>query len=470
MNNHLKSIPKFAYIFILFIYSCTQSPAIYHGKGNSAVEKQINNIINNSGLSTNMGIKAVSLRSGEVLVDLNSHSLFNPASNNKIFTAIGALALLDTGYTFQTEIRHEKNRLYIIGGGDPDLSLSSLDSLASVVTKSNLTVDQLIVDDTRHDSLTYGEGWMWDEGAWWYSAPISALSVNDNCVDFIINPANAGEPAKIQTNPESSYYTIQNESMTVNDTTGFEKIKIDRDWQNGTNHFTITGHIMDTTSTDTVYRNVEEPTMYVGHLFREMLERKGASVQSIRKGKTPPSAKLVTFHQSQPINQSVKNLMVESDNLTAELLIKTIGFESNKKQGNWNNGLFQVRTFLHDVVGIDTTTFSMKDGSGVSRYNYASPDQFIRLLTWAYDNESMRNQFINTLPNGGINGTLKDRGFPETVYAKTGSLSGVTTLSGYIFKDNDDVIVFSILMNGFTGSSSPFRKLQDQIVTALSQS
>lgn len=463
---------KYKLIFItVFIWvGCTQTPSIYKGKGSPSVEKKIYDIIDASHLSTNLGVKAVSLKSGKVLVDLNSHSLFNPASNNKIFTAVSSLALLDTAFKFQTEVRYENGRLYLIGGGDPDLSLSSLDSLATIVSKANLSVKQLILDDTRHDSLTYGEGWMWDEGAWWYSAPISALSVNDNCVDFLINPGNVGEQAQIITNPQSSYYSIQNESKTVNDTTGFEKITIDRDWQNGTNKFTITGHIMDTTSTDTVFRNIEGPTDFVGHVFREMLETKGMDIPSIGKGETPQSVELIAVHRSQSLIHSVKNLMVESDNLTAELLIKTIGFESDSIQGNWDNGLIQVRTFFNDVVGLDTTTFSMKDGSGVSRYNYAAPDHFIRLLTWVYDHPELRDQFIQTLPRGGVDGTLKDRGFPETIYAKTGSLTGVTTLSGYIFKPNDDVVAFSILMNGFTGSPAPFRKLQDKIVTALGQS
>ena len=116
---------------------------------------------------------------------------------------------------------------------------------------------------------------------------------------------------------------------------------------------------------------------------------------------------------------------------------------------------------------MDTTTFSIKDGSGVSRYNYTSPDHFIQLLTWAYDHPKIRDQLLFTLPRGGLNGTLKDRGFPETVFAKTGSLAGVSNILGYIINDSD-VIVFSILMNGFTGSAGPYRSLQDQIINKLS--
>ena len=224
---------------------------------------------------------------------------------------------------------------------------------------------------------------------------------------------------------------------------------------------------MDTTSTDTLYRNVEDPTRFTGELFKEMLESKGLIIQSLEKGLLSGTAQLIASHKSHSMANVLKNLMVESDNLTAELLTKTIGYESDGSQGNWINGLTQIRKFLNNTVGIDTTTFSIRDGSGVSRYNYASPNHFIQLLKWAYNNPSIRNNFIQTLPQGGSNGTLQDRNISNQIYAKTGSLFSVTTLSGYVFTQSGDVIAFSILMNGFQGSSEPYRALQDKIVSIL---
>jgi D-alanyl-D-alanine carboxypeptidase/D-alanyl-D-alanine-endopeptidase (penicillin-binding protein 4) len=308
---------------------------------------------------------------------------------------------------------------------------------------------------------------MWDEGAWWYSAEISALSVNDNCVDFIINPGKKGAPAIIKTNPSSDYYQISNTSLTVNDITGFQKLKIDRDWKNQVNQFTIVGNIMDTSSADTIYRNIHNPSYYVGTLLKESLKSNGISIQEMSRGKRPSTAKRIGYHESKSLIYSLQNLMVESDNLSAELLIKTIGFESTKTQGNWNNGLFAVKTFLNDDVGIDTTKLALKDGSGITRYNYSSANQFIQLLSWAYHQPAVRDIFINTLPVGGLNGTITDRALPSRVRAKTGSLSGVSTLSGYVFTHSGHPIVFSILMNGFTGSSKPYRDLQDNIVQYL---
>ena len=460
---------KFKFLFIIiFFISCSQSPIFYDSTGKINLKKKILLLINESKLNTNIGIKAISLNKEEVLFELNSNSLFNPASNNKLYTGLSALSLLDSNYTFNTNLYYENNKLYLQGGGDPDLSLSSLDSLATIISKMDLKIEQLILDDTRMDSTKYGQGWMWDEGAWWYSAQISALSVNDNCVDFIVTPGLLGKPAKIKTIPKSNYFKIINNSITTNDTSNFIKFEINRDWKNNTNSFTVSGNILSISDKDTLFRNIHDPTRFTGQLFQQMLFKKGKKINSIKKGAVTQEAKLITFHKSKPLLPIIENLMVKSDNLTAELLIKTLGFEANKKEGNWKNGLEEVRKFINDSVGIDTANFSIQDGSGVSRYNYGSPSQYIDLLKWAYNNEDIRDQFINTLPNSTPEGVLNKRGLPNKVYAKTGSLSGVTTLSGYIFTNSGEIVVFSILMNGFKGDSLPYKKLQDKIVSALS--
>ena len=460
---------KSKYIFILiFFISCSHSPIIYNSIGKINLKKKILLIINESKINTNIGIKAISLTSDETLFELNSNSLFNPASNNKLYTGLSALSLLGSNYTFNTNLYYENNKLYLQGGGDPDLSLRSLDSLATIISKMDLKIEQLILDDTRMDSTTYGQGWMWDEGAWWHSAQISALSVNDNCVDFIVTPGLLGKPATIKTIPQSNYFKIINNSRTTNDTSNLIKFQINRDWKNNTNSFTVSGNILSISDKDTLFRNIHDPTQFTGQLFKQMLFKKGKKINSIKKGTVTQEAKLITFHKSKPLLPIIENLMVKSDNLTAELLIKTIGFEANKKEGNWKNGLKEVRKFINDSVGIDTANFSIQDGSGVSRYNYGSPSQYIDLLKWAYNNEAIRDQFINTLPNSTPEGVLNKRDLPNKVYAKTGSLSGVTTFSGYIFTNNGEIVVFSILMNGFKGNSLPYKKLQDKIVSALS--
>ena len=283
-------------LFALFFSSCFQAPNIYKTEG--SLNNKINSLINASNLSTNLGIKAISLKTGEVLFDLNSDALFNPASNNKIYTCLSALAILDTNYTFSTEVYIDGEYLYLVGGGDPDLSIDELDSLASIISTQISGNKILVLDDSIFDQKTYGEGWMWDEGSWWYAAQISALSVNDNCVDFIIDPGEVGQRAKISSYPESNYYSIINNSITVNDTINFEEFKIERDWKGKTNVFSISGNILDTTSTDTIYRNIHDPTEYTGNLFKKMLNNYGINIIGIQKGVKPNSSKKIAVNRT----------------------------------------------------------------------------------------------------------------------------------------------------------------------------
>jgi len=456
-------------IFALVLSSCYTPPQIYKPDGLFTVRNSINKLIDESRLETNIGIKAIYLSSGEAIFELNSKSLFNPASNNKLYTSLSAIAILDTSYVFKTSIYRDGNKIFLIGGGDPDLSLDELDSLANIVATKYPSINEIILDDTIMDSLTYGPGWMWDEGDEWYSAQISALSVNDNCIDFIINPSTNGNLINIETYPNSSYYTFLNQAYTVNDTVDFEKLKITRDWKNNRNSFLITGSVMDTSSADTIIRNVDEPTDYAGHLFREMLIKKGLNIKKLNKGIYSNSGTEIATHYSKSLPSILENLMVESDNLTAELLVKIIGYEYSQIEGNWQNGLHAMKVFLNDKASLDTTSFSISDGSGVSRYNYSSANNFISLLSWAYHNPEIRNNLLNILSFTGEEGTLLDRSLPNGVYAKTGSLSGVSTFSGYILNPDKDPIAFSILMNGYKGSSLPFRELQDKIVSHLAE-
>ncbi|MBT3762936.1 MAG: hypothetical protein HOF82_03225, partial [Candidatus Marinimicrobia bacterium] len=148
---------KFIYLLILvLIFGCTNTPTIYQESGQPTIRKEINELINASGLLTNLGIKIVSLKTGSTLYELNSNSLFNPASNNKLYTHAAALATIDTNYTYSTNIYKDGETLYLVGGGDPDLTLSTLDSLALIVSNTNGQFNKLILDDSFHDDRRFG--------------------------------------------------------------------------------------------------------------------------------------------------------------------------------------------------------------------------------------------------------------------------------------------------------------------------
>jgi len=414
-----------------------------------------------------MSIKIVSLQSAQTLYALNSQKLLMPASNNKLYTCAAALENLGPNYRFKTSIHQQGSNLILRGGGDPDLTINQLDSLARTVAKKINLVDTLFVDESLLDSLYYGQGWMWDEGAWWYAAPISALSLNDNCIDFYVDPGKLGQPAKVTIFPQTEYVQLVNQSTTVNDTIDFDKFKIDRNWSGRTNLFTISGEILDTAKTDTFYRNIHDAASFTGIIFSELLEEHGTTVKNILPGKGFINLDTLVVHISDSLLLTAHNLMHESDNLTAELFTKTMAV-SDTTTGNWKDGLRIIKTFLADSAGMDTSLLRLADGSGVSRYTLTSADQIIELLTYMHGS-SNKDDFMFTLPGGGSDSTLKNRleSVHSKVKAKTGGLSGVSCLSGYIFSEKYGPVAFSMLMNGYIGNAVPFKNLQDEIVAAI---
>ena len=456
-------------ILLIAFLSCTPPKSLFNIGGSPTLIRKINTIIEAAGIDLNMGIKIVSLNDNKTLYAYNSQKLLMPASTNKLYTCAAALHFLKNDYKFQTKILKNKKNIVLKGGGDPDFKIEELDSLAMIVSKNISTIDTLFFDDTMIDSMNYGEGWMWDEGPWWYAAPIGGLSVNDNCIDFYVKPGKLGNACEIDYYPKTSYIKIENRSRTVKDTIDFQKLKIERDWVSNKNIFTITGEILDTTGSDTLYRNIYDPSLFTATIFKELLEDNGSRVKYLSK--KPQDLKrynTIVSHLSDSLLISASNLMNESDNLTAELFVKLIG-AMDTIPGTWSTGIDSIKSFLSSEVAIDTSKIRIADGSGVSRYTLTNSDQLVSLLSWVYKSE-YKNDFISTLPGGGWpKSTLEKRLVDEggKVRAKTGGLSGVRNLAGYIESSKYGPVAFSILMNGYIGSSRDYRHVQNQIVKLL---
>ena len=459
---------KYFLILFVLLVSCSTHPSLFSNEGSVILKKKINKLIVDSDLGAVMGISVVSLKTGKVIYELNSEKLLMPASNNKLFTCAAALDFLGKDFSFFTNVFKQNDNAILQGGGDPDLTVKDLDSLAYAVSKKINSIDTLFLDDTFLDSIYFGNGWMWDEGPWWYAAPISALSVNDNCIDFYVQPGKEDQNAIINYFPNTKYISFQNQSLTVKKNTNLRKLKIDRDWSDKKNNFSVTGEIFYKEELDTLRRNIHDPTMFTGILFKEMLEKHGLEINYVMKKKVARNVDTLAIHKSLPLINSASNLMNESDNLTAELFIKTIG-RNNNTQGNWKSGLDSVKSLLASSALLDTSQIRIADGSGVSRYNLTSARQLTSFLVWVYESE-YKNDFISTLPGGGKhNGTLEKRLKKEGKYvkAKTGGLSGVSNLSGYVFSPRYGPVAFSLLMSGYRGSSQSYRNLQDAIIKQL---
>lgn len=216
--------------------------------------------------------------------------------------------------------------------------------------------------------------------------------------------------------------------------------------------------------------NVLEPALLAGHIMRDVLLLNGIVVcGGVYRGFGPSKMRVLAEHNA-PLLPALTNLNKVSDNLTAELVLKTIGAERFGRPGSAQKGARAIKLFLHSV-GVDTLALKSVDGSGLSRYNLLTPGGVLELLRAIWQHEEWRNAFASTLPIAGVDGTLRNRmkgtSAEGVLRAKTGSLSGVSALSGYTVTAEGEELVFAMMMQHYLVRDAAVRGLQDRIGAEL---
>jgi len=427
---------------------------------------------------TQAGVKIVSLTKNRGLYDHNSDLLLNPASNMKLLTTAAALTILRPNFTFKTLLLADSTtvhdsvvsgNLYLKGSGDPDLVSEDLQDLINQLRVAGVThiTGNLIADASALDSLPRGEGWMWDDDPDDYAAHLSALTLNDNCVNVIAKPSDKIlDKVKLFILPQTNYVSVENNGIT-GDSSQTSTLKISRKWMTCENVITVQDTLPLNAPPYETTLNIEDPTLYTATVFSELLRNNHIKIDGrILKGASPSAAETLAVHSSHPLRDVVENTNKISDNLSAELLLKTIGSFTRGEPGTAKKGLQALRKFLQKT-GSDSASYYVVDGSGVSRYDVINANVIVRLLTHMFNDFTVSSEYLTSLPIAGVDGTIQNRMLGTTAQgklrAKTGSLRGVSSLSGYVPTQDGDVLAFSILMQNFVGSAAPYRAAQDSI-------
>jgi len=221
----------------------------------------------------------------------------------------------------------------------------------------------------------------------------------------------------------------------------------------------------------TLQRRVGHPDLYTGYAFRELLSRRGIKVTGqVVNANAPPEARAQVVHYSLPLGVAIRDVNKRSNNFMAEQVLKTLGAETGGRPGTWAKGVDGVGAFL-EKIGIARADYKMTNGSGLYDSNRFSPQQFITLLRAAYRDFRFSADYLGSLSLAGADGTIGHRmagGLAERyVRAKTGTLLGVSCLSGYAGAPGKSPLVFSILMNDVgEAATGKARRVQDQIAEA----
>ena len=439
-------------------------------------------------IAPELGVHVVAVEEGQEVYSFNPQTRRIIASNTKLFTSAAALDLLGPGFFFETEIQARgevhggilEGDLAVIGGGDPNLSgrqyngdsFGAFREWARALKAAGIerVRGELLLVRGFFDNQWVHPDWPRNQLTRWYEAPVSALSFNDNCVLVKVRPGpSPGKPARVKAVPDLPFFNIRSTAGT----TGRSKwagLRIDRLTGNGeANTLTVSGNIYRRTESVDKWVAVADPVDYFGAALRQALLEEGIVVE----GRTNSSAALygqgwrrIHTHRTDLLTV-LEVINKRSQNFYAESVIKLLGARLCG-QGSWEKGTEVVREFL---AGLGLAgTYRLADGSGMSRNNRFTPTQITQLLRHMFFH-SRGTEFVQTLPYSGEpdlswSKRLAKAPYRGNVLAKTGTLSGVSTLSGYAKAVSGKIYAFSILCNR-ARSNWQAKQAQDRIVRAI---
>ncbi len=438
------------------------------------------------------GIDIYSVDDEVTLYSRNKYDYFAPASNAKLFTTATALTRLGSEFRFQTFVSYEgtlnaegrlSGNLVISGRGDPNLANSILDEsdpfcyVDAMVEKVKLfgikVVDgNIIGDDSYFEYAPFGQGWTREDENSYYGAPVSALSFFNNRINVSARPAaKVGEPASVYTYPVQSMFQVVNHSRTVRRHGGQSRFALYQ--AQGSNLISASGDILLRSKGHARQFAVHDPAFYTATVFRERLRHAGIKVLgkpvARHSGEDKPASRTALYaHHSLPLLDIVSYVNKQSQNLYAEILLRTLGAEI-EGAGTDKAGIRVVNKFLADA-GVRPGAVRLCDGSGLSRDGLVTPYAETELLKYMARQPRFQD-FLSTLPISGVDGTLKGRmrtgPAAGRVFAKTGTLDNVATLGGYVRTRSGRLLAFSVLGNELHCGPYSARRALDRICQVL---
>lgn len=448
-----------------------------YASAQSGLKARIDTLIKSLPAGSDVGISVYDLTAKEQLYSYRSDKLSRPASTMKLLTGITALSQKGHNDPFRTEAWYKGTidrdtlygDIYVIGGFDPEFSDPGMDYLVNAISELPFSVVTGTVygDVSMTDSLYWGNGWVWDDDPASFQPYMSPLMFHKGKVTVTAYPTTKGDTASIQIEPVSTYYSLNNETKTKTPAAG--KFIIDRNWLENGNTITVKGNVAGARKGEI---NLYSSKDFFMHTFIERLRAGGLSTDNVygfnELVKDSTAVRIARWSTS--MQDVLDELMKESDNLNAEAMLYRIGRKATgKKKVIPEYGLKVIEQKMKEI-GYDPEDFNIVDGSGLSNYNYISPQLLVDFLKYAYSDTGIFQQLYKSLPTAGIDGTLKNRMKSTKAYknvaAKTGSFTGINCLAGYVKRSDGHYLAFAIMnQNVLTGKYA--REFQDKICEML---
>ncbi len=453
------------------------------------------------------GIVVAQLPGGKVLYARDADHLFQPASNMKLFTTAAALEELGPDFVFRTTAESggppdslgRVGDIFLVGRGDPNISgrelpyrYNSPNALPADAVLKELAdkawaggvreVTGDVVGDDRYFLFEpFSHDWSTEDLTWGYGAPVTALAFNDNALKIHVLPGEKdGAAAKVRLDPVGDYYRINNRLVTSEAGTK-KQIFVER--LPGSMTLDVWGQIPVGTPEDDDRVAIADPPRLAAELFKRALEARGIKVLGGIKtleltrveavGRADPFRgdqfrTVLAEHRSLPLSEDINVINKASQNLHAEMLLRTLAQES-AHYGSLSVGLEVLREFAGEI-GIEPDEIHFADGSGLSREALVTPSAILKLLVYMARSPHA-DVFFNSLPTAGADGTLGSRfaGTREAgqIHAKTGTIEHVNTLSGYMILPSGRRLAFSILADNQSLHGDDGENVLDEVAQTI---
>ena len=473
----------------------SDAPRVAAQRGDLALTRRLDRLLTASDIGPVVwGIDVRALDRHERLYARDADVLLNPASTMKLVTLAATAERLGWDDRFETALLAAApirdgtllGDLVVRGAGDPTINASGApdvfidwaDELRRLGVRRNagrIIGDDDILDDGALETAGFGSGWAWDDFARGFAAPAGALQHRENVVEVVVEPgAAAGRPASTRFRHPGSDLILRNDVITVraDRTAGIRLRRLP-----GQPSLVVAGRIPEGATPIVRTAAVGNPTLFFVQAFKNALEREGIAVDGealdvdslAAREKAPALLGLRTLvrHRSEPLSAIGVDMLKQSKNLYAESLVRHLGVVASSGA---HAGRSVVGTVLADW-GIDGRGAVVADGSGLSRYTYLTAGALVEVLSRLYRNPDHRTRIMAALPVAGRDGTLRGRLIGTSAEgiarAKTGSMSRVRALAGYVETADGEPLAFAILANNFSAPAAEVTRVIDEAVAVL---
>jgi len=473
------------------------------GLGGGGVDRRgIEAVLESPGIEQmHVGIVAVDAESGRTLYAHNPARKFVPASNQKILVTAAAMSMLGADYRFRTEVWAIGGRygnvldgnLVVVASGDPTLShrywdsgTEALRAIGDSIRAAGLgrVTGSLFVDVSSWDSATVGPTWEVEDLRYAYGATGGAFAIDEGEVEVIVEGGKAvGAPARLFWSPVGTQNFVRSNVTT---SPPDSSTRLTPHYLPESRQLILDG-VAEYGTVDTLSFALRDPVRQASAVLARVIQEDGLVVDSSWAVKWTEGEDLglgcksgavesckhadrVAVIESPPLSEIAAGILEPSQNWMTEQLLRSLAALYGQ-EGSWSEGVDLVEAFLFEHVGVDSLDVSARDGSGLSAYNLVTPRALVRVLRHMRAGPYAA-EYRSALAEPGEEGSSLERRLPDLagrVFAKTGTISNVNSLSGYLVRNDGRDVVFSILTNGSGLPSSYVRDAIDDIVRALAR-